>query len=147
MARPKPSPKPGRSQLLETHPKIGEDIITAIKAGNYLHVAAAFAGVSKDTYFDWMKRGARDIRAGRETVYARFSAGVDQALAHAEVHSVAAIRGATKENWQAAAWLLERRHPDRWGRHVTIDLSRCTDEQIESALAAIAGDGGEAEGD
>jgi hypothetical protein len=137
----------GRPQLLEEYPKVADDIMTAIRAGNYLHVAAEFAGISKDTLFAWIKRGKRDIRAGRDTVYAKFAAGQEQALAHAEVHSVAAIRAATKENWQAAAWLLERRHPDRWGRHVNIHLEQCTDEQIESALAVLAADGGETAGD
>jgi hypothetical protein len=138
--------KRGRPTLLEESPKVAEDFLTAVRAGNYLHVATAFAGLSRETPIEWRKRGARDLRKGEDTIYARFATAVDVALAHAEVHSVAAIRSATKENWQAAAWLLERRHPDRWSRHVTIDLSKCTDDQIESALSAIAADGGEEAG-
>lgn len=137
----------GRPKLLEESPKVAEDFLVAVRAGNYLHVAAAFAGLSKETPIEWRKRGARDLRKGQDTVYAKFAQAVDQALAHAEVHSVAAIRSATKENWQAAAWLLERRHPDRWSKHVAIDLSKCTNEQLESALSAIAGDGSKETGD
>lgn len=136
----------GRPKLLEEFPKIAEDFLVAVRAGNYLHVAAAYAGLSKETPIEWRKRGARDARKGQDTVYSRFAASVDQAMGQAEVMSVAAIRSATKENWQAAAWLLERRYPDRWSRHVTIDLSKCTDDQIESALSAIAADGGEEAG-
>ena len=27
-----------------------------------------------------------------------------------------------KPTWQAAAWYLERKHPDRWGRRERVDL-------------------------
>ena len=36
-----------------THNKI----ITAIRAGNYIETAAAYAGVNKSTLYEWLKRG------------------------------------------------------------------------------------------
>ncbi len=41
---------------------------------------------------------------------------IERSLAQAEVHAVLEIRKAGAKNWQAAAWYLERRWPERWGR-------------------------------
>ncbi|NLJ75865.1 MAG: hypothetical protein GX325_01220, partial [Peptococcaceae bacterium] len=35
-------------------------IVTAIRAGNYIETAAAYAGIHKSTLYDWLKRGERE---------------------------------------------------------------------------------------
>ena len=113
----------------DTHNKI----ITAIRAGNYIETAAAYAGVNKSTLYEWLKRGEREkqrvaensrygIRKS-EKPYVEFSNAVEKALAEAEIRDVAIIAKAAKEQWQAAAWRLERKFPDRWGRKDKVDLS------------------------
>lgn len=113
----------------DTHNKI----ITAIRAGNYIETAAAYAGVNKSTLYEWLKRGEREkqrvaensryrIRES-EKPYVEFSNAVEKALAEAEIRDVAIIAKAAKEQWQAAAWRLERKFPDRWGRKDKVDLS------------------------
>ena len=108
--------------------KVQEKIIQAIKAGNYMETAAAYAGISKSTLYDWLKRGEREkqrvaknpryrIRKS-EKIYVDFSDAVEKALAEAEVRDVLLISKAAEEQWQAAAWRLERKFPDRWGRRV-----------------------------
>ncbi len=37
------------------------------------------------------------------------------------MRDVAVIATAAKENWQAAAWRLERKFPERWGRRQKVD--------------------------
>jgi hypothetical protein len=46
------------------------------------------------------------------------SAELQAALARAteETRLVAYVASAASKNWRAAAWILERRYPDRWGR-------------------------------
>lgn len=96
--------------------KLTEDlqrkIVEAIRAGNYIETAAAYAGVNKSTIYDWLKRGAR----GDGAEFVSFSNAVEKALAEAEMRDVLIIGNAAKENWQAAAWRLERKFPERWGR-------------------------------
>ncbi|MFX4303012.1 IS630 transposase-related protein [Alicyclobacillus tolerans] len=87
-------------------------IVEAIRAGNYIETAAAYAGVNKSTIYDWLKRGAR----GDGAEFVSFSNAVEKALAEAEMRDVLIIGNAAKENWQAAAWRLERKFPERWGR-------------------------------
>lgn len=93
-------------------PELQEKICQAIRAGNYIETAAAYAGVNKSTLYDWLKRGGR-AKSGK---YKEFSNAVEKALAEAEVRDVFIIGKAAEENWQAAAWRLERKFPDRWGR-------------------------------
>ena len=108
----------------DTHNKI----ITAIRAGNYIETAAAYAGINKSTLYDWLKRGEREkqrvaknprykIRKS-EKPYVEFSNAVEKALAEAEIRDVAIIGKAAEEQWQAAAWRLERKFPHKWGRKV-----------------------------
>ena len=40
---------------------ITEEIVKAIKLGNYLETAAAYVGISKSTLYDWLRRGKREI--------------------------------------------------------------------------------------
>ena len=93
-------------------PELQAKIVEAIAAGNYIETAAAYAGVNKTTLYDWMKRGGRTGKG----IYHEFSNAVARALAQAEMRDVLIIGQAAKDNWQAAAWRLERKFPDRWGR-------------------------------
>ena len=125
----------------DTHNKI----ITAIRAGNYIETAAAYAGINKSTLYEWLKRGEREkqrvaknpryrIRKS-EKIYVEFSNAVEKALAEAEIRDVAIIAKAAEEQWQAAAWRLERKFPDRWGRKkFDIDMKHSGDIEVEITL-------------
>lgn len=107
-------------------------ICDAIRMGNYMETAAAFAGISKDTFYRWLKKGAR----ARSGIYREFHDAVHKALAEAEVRDVAIIANAAKESWQAAAWRLERRHPERWGKKERIYAEM--DHQGDSLAELVA---------
>ena len=90
-------------------------IVNAIAAGNYLDAAAQYGGVTYDTLNDWMNKG----KDGKAPNYVQFYHAVKKAEADAEILRVARINKAGQEgNWQADAWYLERRYPDKWGRRV-----------------------------
>lgn len=93
-------------------PTVAAAIVSYLKAGNFLEVAAAVAGVSKQTVYDWIKQGRR---AGRGEMWI-WAIEVEKAMSFAEVFMVAQIARAAKVQWQAAAWHLERKYPERWGR-------------------------------
>lgn len=89
-----------------------------------------------------MKR-ARAGKAGDER-YVEFAKKVDAALGEAEARDVQTILLASKEQWQAAAWRLERRFPERWSRNdrvrvdgkVDVDV---TDDGLVDRLAQLIG--------
>ena len=93
-------------------PEVQQRIVTILAAGNRLEVAPAFAGIAESTFYKWLKEGAR-CDSG---IQHEFSEAVKKALAQAEVRDVATIELAAQSQWQAAAWRLERRYPQVWGR-------------------------------
>lgn len=89
-------------------------IVMAISAGNFAKVAAEMVGIGETTFYRWMEEGAEPN--GRK-LYREFRESVKRAEAQAEVANVARIRQAADGGtWQAAAWYLERKHSERWGR-------------------------------
>ena len=120
-------------------PERVERIITAIRMGATQRLAAAYAGVDDDTVIRWRKR------------HAEFADAFKTAEGEASVGWLRKIEEAADGGaWQAAAWKLERRYPDEYGRHnvsvtganggpvnvnVNLDAAR---EQIAERLARIA---------
>jgi hypothetical protein len=89
--------------------------VTAIREGNYVETAAAVAGISKTSIYNWMARG-REAKSGE---FFAFLEAVKEAEAFAERTAVGQVRraGATDtRNWAAAMTFLERRFRDRWAR-------------------------------
>ncbi len=72
-------------------PTVQEKITTAIRHGNYLETAAALAGIQKETFYDWLRKGARSTT---DDIYKDFSDAVFVALAESEVQAVAVIDAA-----------------------------------------------------
>jgi len=92
-------------------------ILTALKAGASHEAAAIRGGVHVATFYRWMEKG----EAAKTGQYREFHDAVKEAEAEAEVALVAKIRRHGDDSWQANAWLLERRHPDRYGRRERVD--------------------------
>ena len=83
-----------------------------IEKGNYREVACKLAGIDRKTLENWMKRGEREC----EGLYGELFESVSQAEGHSEAYSVMLIKRAAPKSWMAAAWMLERKSPERWGR-------------------------------
>ena len=103
----------GRRTLLE--PELIERLEAMLKAGNYITVALRAVGIGGATFRDWMRRGRSSTAPGDE-LYRELVERVDVARAEGEIRNVAQIASAARDNWQAAAWILERSAPERWGR-------------------------------
>lgn len=102
-------------------PQIFRTVIKYIRNGSYVETAAAATGIHKDTFYEWLKRGAADLKAGNEgSIYVRFSDAILKAQAKAEMDALNRIAKAGAINWQADAWRLERKFPQRYGRMVRI---------------------------
>lgn len=82
-------------------------ILEALELGADYKTAAAYAGVCYDSF--------REYR----NTFSAFSASVAAAEAKAAMRWLARInRCALDGDWRPAAWLLERRYPHAYGRHV-----------------------------
>lgn len=115
-ARKKADVKRGRPQMgrpTDCTPELTEELCGYLRAGNYIETAAHLAGVWPRRVFGWVKRGQSDP----DSPYAAFAQAVKRAEADAEQESINRIRLAGRSNvWQADAWYLERKAPQRWGK-------------------------------
>src|SRR4051812_18697193 len=98
---------------------VRERIVQALRAGNYAEAACRAAGIAPSTYYRWLERGQQD----ESGLHRDFFEEVRRAEAEAEVHAVAVLRRAMPEDWRAALAYLERRHPGRWRRRQTTELT------------------------
>jgi transposase len=108
-------------------PQVQARIVQAIVGGNDITVAAAYAGIGKATFYLWLERGRKEMTRleaspfarprASETPFVDFIDAIEKAQADAETRNVALIAKAAQEGtWTAAAWWLERKYPERWGR-------------------------------
>ena len=93
-------------------PEVQAIIVEAIEKGNDKTVAARLAGIGESTFYAWMERGEQ----AKSGVFLEFREAVKKAEAEAEQHFVGVIKAASADTWTAAAWWLERKYPERWGR-------------------------------
>ena len=90
-----------RGRPTKISPELISRVEVAIAAGNYVETAAAYAGLSKDTIYKWMKRGRRtldDLKNGKikkvpkaEEIFVILSKKLSEAMAKAEARDVAII--------------------------------------------------------
>lgn len=78
----------------------------AIQLGATYELACAYAGISFQTFNAWRKAKPA------------FSEAVQKAEGTAAVAWLRVIESAAINSWQAAAWKLERRYPQDYGRRV-----------------------------
>jgi hypothetical protein len=95
-----------------------------------METAARVCGIPEETVRVWMHRGGLQS-SGK---FHDFANAVGQALAESEMGMVQVIQGAAKASWKAAAWYLERRFSERWGKKESVN--------VNGHIDGLAGDGG-----
>lgn len=134
---------PGRPSKLTA--ALSDTIIREVLDGAYIEVAAQAAGVNVTTLYRWLRRADEaeavalehitDPAAGLDAVYNHaapedwpyldFRHALKSAEAAAELATMRELRAvaAAGGKWQAFGYLLERRHPDRWRRRESADVT------------------------
>jgi lambda repressor-like predicted transcriptional regulator len=95
-------------------PEIAQHIVAGLAAGSFLKTVAGQVGVTPRTLRNWLRRGQSED----EPFYAEFARAVARAEAIGEGAALERIWVA--RNWQASAWFLERRWPQRYGRRALL---------------------------
>jgi len=149
---------------------VAERLLNAIRLAAPMETACAIAGIHRDTLHDWSRRGAahletavleyekRDekgtlkkdqqgqpwllLRDARSRALAEFSDALKRAMAECEVRDLGRIEKAAGAGvWQAAAWRLERRYPERWGRR-RVELTGANGGPMEGRVVVTLPDNG-----
>lgn len=127
-------------------PEVRERILAALRQGNYMETACTYAGVSAPTVRKWVVKG---MKPNAPAEFAEFARDVAEAQASIEVRHVQTISRTAlgvidpqsgiyllTPDWHAAAWFIERKYPERWGKRdtfkVTVEqLNTMSDEEVE----------------
>jgi len=110
---PQDDTKIGRGRPPVLTPERHAQFVRLANAGNPFEVCAHAVGVSEAHARRWYALGTGD---DAEDPYATFQREVRKAAAESEARNVTIIATAAREDWHAAAWLLERGAPERWAR-------------------------------
>jgi hypothetical protein len=103
---------------------IREKILMNVRAGTTFETAARVAGIGQSTLHLWRQKGCeaseklgKAVRLGpTDRLYLEFLEQVHEAEEMAIADRVGLMAIHAKNNWQAAAWFLERRRPEEFGR-------------------------------
>lgn len=120
--------------------KLIEQFADIMRSGVYLETAAAYLSITKETLYAWLRRGARERHRlendenakpdPAEDIYLRLSDAIKKAVAEAEYRDYTIIEKAAETQWQAAAWRLERRFPERWAKKDNFNTSGTNEVNI-----------------
>lgn len=119
-------------------PNMLMNLCDQLRKGHFPETAAALCGITKATFIKWIRRASEP---GAPKIYRDLALAVERAQAESEARELEIIRivsqgyrpkydadgklimAGRNPNWQAAAWLLERRFPKKWGKKEHVELS------------------------
>ena len=91
-----------------------------VSAGNYIKDVYPILGIDESTWYRWLNEGEK----AKSGIKREFYETIKKAEKDAIARNVALIQRAAQEgNWQAAAWWLERKYFEDWGRKERVDLA------------------------
>ena len=105
-------------------------LLQAIRLGSYIEHACFYAGIDSSTFRKWRQKAENDIEP-----YKSFWKEVQLAESEAIMRRLARIEKVAEEgNWQADAWVLERKYPDKFGRRDRINVNLDPNKPVEVNL-------------
>jgi hypothetical protein len=110
-------------------PEMVDRLCDAMETLGFMGAACARAGISRSTVDEWVQRG----KDGQEP-FAAFADRWAQARARANATLLDHVRGASASgDWRAAAWLLERAHPEEYPREPSVTVTTHVHQGVETA--------------
>ncbi len=99
-------------------------ILDFIRRGNYVKTSCLAAGISKQTFYNWLQRAEHGTRGNGDDIYIDFFDRLEKAREANVAERVAKIQeaGEKPQNWPANAWLLERMIPGDYGRRMELEV-------------------------
>jgi hypothetical protein len=95
----------------------------AIEKGATYAIACGFAGIGYNTFNEWRKRAEgllnlteEELATHPDKAYVDFYWRVKEVECFAAMKWLDKIESAANIHWQAAAWKLERRHPEEYAK-------------------------------
>lgn len=90
----------------------------AISVGAYIEDACVFAGISSRQFRRWRELAEQGVQP-----FAERWEEINKSESQSIVRNLFNIQNASNNGtWQASAWLLERKYPEKYGRKETVNL-------------------------
>lgn len=152
MAEPPAKDPRGRGRPSKLTPALQAKVAELLRAGMSRSAVAGAVRVSAAALKEWIARGeGRDPERPRDPEYEAFAAAVHEAEGEFEQSLIKAIKAKATGpfgDWRAAAFLLERRFSESWGKRIAqeitgkdggpielaYDFANMTDEQLERVV-------------
>ena len=94
-------------------PETTDRLIQAIRMGSTYELACRYAGITYQTFLNWKEKAA----LGKDKIAIELFEGIARAEGEAAIKWLAIIEKHATDNPAWAAWKLERRYPDMYGRN------------------------------
>jgi hypothetical protein len=122
-------------------------LVTYIREDNYFDTSCRACGLSKYTAYTWLEAGRKELERIESgctpdpelACYVDFYNAITQAEAEAEVEDIAYIRRGGPD-WQAKAWIRERKNFEHWGRKEGRQITGNNGEPVK--IVVVEGDNG-----
>ena len=99
----------------------------AISVGAYIEDACVVAGISSRQYRRWRQLAEQVVEP-----YASRWSEIQKSEAQAVVRNLFNIQNAANSGtWQASAWILERKYPDKFARKDFVEVSKGKEFDVE----------------
>lgn len=148
MTKPTPTTKQktGRDTRLTVHekntggrktkltPEVHARIVEMMSRGYFAETAAATAGINARTLRKWLAKGAR-LKAGPFREFTDAVVAASAVAEHKAIDGILAAGDFDPKLWQAYAWFLTHRHPERWGAKNKVEVSGPDGGPIETVNA------------
>ena len=126
---------PGKvGQPSKLTPETVKKLENALIAGSKVEAACIYAGISKGVYYQWKEKARADMEAGKVTQYVEFLDSITRAMELSRPRLEMIVSKAAEQDWKAAAWMLERRHPKDYGRKEYVETRDKTGDPEEIDL-------------
>ena len=132
--------------------EISQQILQAMRNGNYRCTAAALAGVTDNTVENWLARGEKALASVSdpkdipepEAIFAAFALAFRRIEAEVESESVVALRTGRDDrnrhtDRKGHLKFLERRFPDRWGNRKAIEHTGSLELNHQAKVVVLPG--------
>ena len=110
-------------------PERKANLIGAIRKGSYLKAACRLAGITEQTFYNWMERGEK----AKKGEYFEFFEAARDAEAQAEIRAVTQWQSFMDKDWRAARDFLRY----RFGRNGWSDISKIEHSGPEGEAIAV----------
>lgn len=102
----------------------------ALSVGAYIEDACVFAGISSRQFRRWRELAEQDVEP-----YASRWEEIAKSESQAIVRNLFNIQNsANNGSWQASAWILERKYPEKFGRKDSLDVANSSGNRYNVEL-------------